>query len=607
MQWPFATELSQFTANASSHVGLNLIRGSPAFVYTNHTPQAVLTSAGFLSSPLGPGFTLVQTALGPFGSVEMKRLACPSSLQSLYQNLTKYTTSLLSSSSAIQTAFWTIFTSFTMNPTMKAWNLAQQRGGNLLCELNTAVQSFQDRPAISLSSKGSCATGLFESVIGDTTSMIKALLVLPSLNATATASQEPNNPVGSEAIIRQTWDFVQMVVPLAQRQTLQSQAVHIKRDIRDTVQVSFIQYLYVGNTYVLSAVNYFDPRESEFELYSWLFMFDWAQGLREVILFEGEQGKLTSISTCTTFVQTAVNPMEVPLNVAYYMRWFLQYITWVMLGVACLVCLYIIGLRGQIEASNMISFSRVTSLVWIGRPLIFLRAISAVCLLATSTLQLTQPYSGLVTYFQSIPQPWYMIILTAGELNWMVFIVNDIFSIATRKLTQGYSITSFYLVWIASAIWAFVAPPKRSVVIDRQCLVDQVDYQVVCHGGTIAIGSLSQFTSLIGLVVTCCVVCYIVEWLRQRSLHVKSNVQASYFLYAAAKHQFQTNKWECQGIHYLDKASAVLTGVLSLRYQRHLFIFDIKTWRTYVIPTDQFGLDDPELPRHLAAAIPLTD
>ncbi|KAF0704711.1 hypothetical protein As57867_007253, partial [Aphanomyces stellatus] len=295
MQWPFATELSQFTANASSHVGLNLIRGSPAFVYTNHTPQAVLTSAGFLSSPLGPGFTLVQTALGPFGSVEMKRLACPSSLQSLYQNLTKYTTSLLSSSSAIQTAFWTIFTSFTMNPTMKAWNLAQQRGGNLLCELNTAVQSFQDRPAISLSSKGSCATGLFESVIGDTTSMIKALLVLPSLNATATASQEPNNPVGSEAIIRQTWDFVQMVVPLAQRQTLQSQAVHIKRDIRDTVQVSFIQYLYVGNTYVLSAVNYFDPRESEFELYSWLFMFDWAQGLREVILFEGEQGKLTSI------------------------------------------------------------------------------------------------------------------------------------------------------------------------------------------------------------------------------------------------------------------------------------------------------------------------
>ncbi|KAF0720112.1 Aste57867_554 [Aphanomyces stellatus] len=432
-------------------------------------------------------------------------------------------------------------------------------------------------------------------------------MVLPTVNAASIAQRERFDPRSSENMIEQTYAFIKAFSERNEVLQLQEQAKLAKNDVQNILNVSLLQYIYGPSGYSLRGVNYFDATEPEFELFAWLIMFDWVQGLREVVSFEGDLGKLTSMSTSTTFIQVAVNPMEIPLNIAYYMRWLLQYITWVMLGVACLVCLYIIGLRGQIEASNMTSFSRVTALVWIGRPLIFLRALSAISLLATSTLQLTRPYKGLVTYFTSVPRPWYIVVLAAGELNWMVYIINDVLSLITHQCTQGYSIKSFILVWIASAVWAFAAPPTRSITIDRACTVAQVDYQVVCNAGTIAIGSVTQFYGLLGLVAGCCAVCYAVERCRHEKPKYSSGFMSSNFLYAAAKHQFRTDKWEYHNIQYLDKASAVLTGILSYRIRNELYIFDIKTWRMYAIPTDQLGLDDPYLPEHLAKAIPLVE
>ncbi|KAF0720039.1 Aste57867_618 [Aphanomyces stellatus] len=605
MQWPLAIHLSRIISNSSSQLGMSLIRTSPNFAFANQTPEIALIQAGYLSSPYGPGFALVKNILGPFGTIAMKRIACPPSLLSYYQNVSMYTSRLLRTNNAVQRAFWVIYTSFTIEPSMKAWDNAQQRGGSVLCDLDPAVRGLQDRPQIFFNSKGSCGFGLLEVIYCDTSGILKAMLGLSSLNNTAVAMRERNNPLGTKVAIDQTWNFIQAFVPPSDQLQLQTQAQQTKIDIRDIS--SMIQFLFTGNTYSLSVINYFDPLEPEMELYAWLFMFEWVQGIREMVSFQGDAGTITSLSTTSTFIQMAVNPMEVPLNVAYYMRWFLQYITWVMLGVACLVCCYIAGLRGHIEASNMTSFSRVTSLVWIGRPLILLRALSAVCLLATSTLKLTQPYEGLVSYFESVPQPWYMIMLAAGELNWMVYIINDVFSMVTRQYTRRYSILSFNLVWVASAIWAFTAPPKRMVTIDRVCSVVQVDFQVVCNGGIVAIGSVSQFYILLGLVVGCCVVCFLIERIGYTYFQPHTNTPASYFLYAAAKHQFRTTKWNYQGIQYLDKASAVLTGILSFRIQHELLLFDIKTWRIYAIPVKQLGLDDPDLPRHLVHAIPLVE
>ncbi|KAF0709941.1 Aste57867_5698 [Aphanomyces stellatus] len=379
MQRPLANELSQLVGNTSSQFGRSLLRDDPNYIYANNTLRNSLIDAGYLMSPLGPGFNQLQNILGPFGSINMKRIPCPNILRFLYQNLTSYSTNLLGDSNLTQSAFWPIYSSFTMAPIPNSWQSLSFRGGNLLCELTQAA-SLQNRVQILFSSSGSCASNVFETMVGDTTTIMKVILSLTKPNVTAIKFQEQFNSPASSKLISQTLTFVQTYVPPIELLNFQLHARRVKLYLRDEVNISMVQYVWNTNGYALATLNYFDPMEVDFEFFAWLFMFDWVQGIREVVSFEGDTGNLTTMSTSTTF-QIAVNPMEIPLNIANYMRWFLQYITWVMLGVACLVCFYIIGLRGQIEASNMISFSRVTSLVWIGRPLILLRALSAVCLL----------------------------------------------------------------------------------------------------------------------------------------------------------------------------------------------------------------------------------
>ena len=125
----------------------------------------------------------------------------------------------------------------------------------------------------------------------------------------------------------------------------------------------------------------------------------------------------------------------------------------------------------------------------------------------------------------------------------------------------------------------------------------------MCQAGVVAIGSLSRFYSLIALVVGCSFCSYVF----QRVFHPKRQPQlssTSLFLYAAAKHQFQSSKWQHHGIQYLDKASAVITGLLSFEVGDTLYLFDIKTWRTYSI---DLPIRTEGTPQHLIHAIPLLE
>ncbi|KAG9397901.1 hypothetical protein AC1031_016490 [Aphanomyces cochlioides] len=317
------------------------------------------------------------------------------------------------------------------------------------------MKGVNSAPWVFFGAKGGCGFYLLETLVGDSKLMMSGLVTLKSINFTAISQREVQAPAGMLQAVTAATAFLQKYFPPAAAKDLQVQSESVKAYIRDQIQVEMMQYTVPDNStdYALSHINYFDPGESDFELFAWLYMFDWVQGVREAVTFQGDKNKLTLLSSSTNFIEMPGNPMEIPVNKSYYMRLLLQYITWIMLCVACIVCFYILGLKARIEAANMTSFSRVTALVWIGRPLIMLRALSAVCLLATSTLTLTRPLGGLVSYFISLPQPWYIIILTAGELVWMVYIVNDIFSIFTKEYTQEYSLNSYILVWLSSAIW----------------------------------------------------------------------------------------------------------------------------------------------------------
>ncbi|RHY64487.1 hypothetical protein DYB30_001979 [Aphanomyces astaci] len=613
MAWPLAWDLSLIVANASVLSHKSLLRRSSNFAYANMSLD--MMSSEFVPRPMGPGMAMVESALGPFGSVKMKREACPSSLRSLYQQITGQLKQRLGTDAAIQTAFWPIYYSFTMQPVMNVWASMSERGGDILCEMDPNFQPVDDRAAVSFSYRGLCGVRLQDTLTGDTGGLIKAIVATSDLNATAAAALERYSPDTSMRLIASAQAFTTAAFSIQELTTLQQLAQSVRLEFRQAIlNLTMVQFIVrrasggppPADAAKLSTVNVFDESEQNFELFAWLYLFDWVQGIREVVTFQGDVGAITSMSTTTVYTEMPVNPMEVPLNVAFYMRWLLQYITFVMLGVAVVVCVYIVALKGQVEAANMTSFSRITSLVWIGRPLILLRAFCAICLLSTSSLTLTRPLDGLVSFLKCDSKPWYMVILTAGELNWMTYIINDVCSVFTHQYTQKYSWTSFVVVWAASAVWEFAAPVAYSVVVDRVCRVDQVDFEVVCRGGTVEIGSVRRFTTLIGLVFGYCAgsFAFVRWWFPHMTATSKTS---SVFLYTCAKHQFVAAKWELDGTQYLDKASAVLTGLLSVQFRHVLYLFDIKTWRVYTIPLATLDTMDRNLPPHLAAALPLIE
>ncbi|KAG9400121.1 hypothetical protein AC1031_011031 [Aphanomyces cochlioides] len=529
----------------------------------------------------------------------MKRIACPMALQELYKNITFALTRVLASDGNTQRAFWPIYSSFTIAPRPQAWDTKTFVGGNLLCDVLSPSSKI---PGVAFTSAGSCGSSAQEPIVGDTSSLLGALLAVKSINSTTAAQRDVRSPESTLKLLLSSTSFLKSNLPQEDAALLLAQAQPVKAFVYDQLRIYMVQYT-IGPPYGFARSRYFDPAESDFELYTWLILFDWVKGLREAVFFEGENGNLTAMSSSMNFNQMPINPMEVPRNVSLYVRRLLQYITLLMLYVACIVSVYIIKLKGQIEAYNMLVFSRVTGLVWVGRPMVIVRALSAICLLATASLSLVRPVEGLVSYFVSTRQPWYKIILTAGELHWLVYVVNDIFSILTDSFTPGYASSSFILVWVSSTMWAFLLPPSSQITLSRDCTIEQVDYQVVCTSGVVEIGQLTQMYGLTALVLSCCFLCYLFE--RFHSRRIERHSANSLLLYAAAKHQFKWGKWEYKGIWYIDKASAVLTGILTWETSSTLCVFDIKTWRIHTLSRDYQS--EPNMPSHLKCSVPLVE
>ncbi|RHY49126.1 hypothetical protein DYB34_011185, partial [Aphanomyces astaci] len=382
MQRPFAHDLMAVLSNATSRIhGKSLVRDSPLFAYLNVTAEQSLVDGGLLVPPLGNGFSLIQRYLGPFGSVTMKRVACPLALRGLYKNITLALMELFASRQDAQHAMWPIYTSYTIAPRPKMWNSVALGGGNVLCEFNPSAATSKI-PGLAFSSGGSCGLNLQEFIIGDTKTIMTALVAVKNVSVSAVARLEFRNPTSTLAALEASVAFLHTYFDPALATTFYTQAQIVKAVVRDQLHVQMIQFIRPNQTFSLSQMTLFGETEVDFEVYAWLYAFDWVQGVREVVSFQGDNGTLTLLSMATNLLDAPVNPMEVPSNVAYYLRYLVQYITLVMFCVASVVCVYIIALKGQVEAANMMVFSRIAGLVWIGRWLIFLRALSAVCLLA---------------------------------------------------------------------------------------------------------------------------------------------------------------------------------------------------------------------------------
>ncbi|OQR91161.1 hypothetical protein THRCLA_22485 [Thraustotheca clavata] len=91
----------------------------------------------------------------------------------------------------------------------------------------------------------------------------------------------------------------------------------------------------------------------------------------------------------------------------------------------------------------------------------------------------------------------------------------------------------------------------------------QVDYQVVCTNATIQFGNVKRLLTLINLVLG-------LQWILKYS---SNDVGQDIFYYSGARYYFARSKWTYDGIEYIDPASAVLNGNLSIAVGHQILVY----------------------------------
>ncbi|KAF0689970.1 Aste57867_18614 [Aphanomyces stellatus] len=618
MYWGFANDLIVIlqAGNASTTgwvAGQSLIRSSPTFAFANTTLQSVFMLNGTLPSPLGRIYTIVASVIGPFGSTDMRLVPCPPlALSAIYTLHTQLRRSL-AHNNASQTTYGQIQDELTILTAPKAWTDLgfYTAGGSLLCpELMPLAATPIYYGMLTLTSWGTpCSSSAISTILQPTreTMVLSAILA----NLTTSDAYDAVDRICGQSLSAQTTCVASLnqsiAFVLAFMASYQPEWDSLVATASSAIRDAHVEFIQFGEFYVnvlaLYRIHVLDPTEVDFAFFAWTFLIDWAFGSREAITFDGDHGNVTVLSEFLTPLQTQVGAGELPTTLAFYLRNTVVYITVAVIVVASLLVVYIGLSRGHIEILNLLELQRVGAIVWVGRPLLFLRSLTAVALLSTATLQLR--VDGTVSSFQVVMTPWYKTVLAANEVTWMVAIVNDIALAFTRDHTLYYAAVNSILVWLVVVTMTLVSPLDHSLTIDQRCQLAQMDSQVVCTSGALTIGYFDRLVTIVGVVLGCNGLCFIMT--RLLLGHLPPTPVDSTFVYAGARYLFVSSKWIVHNVYYMDRGSAVLNGILTWRYGRVIYGLDVKLWQLFQVDMSSVEIA-PDHPLATAAkyALPLS-
>ncbi|OQR83016.1 hypothetical protein ACHHYP_15199 [Achlya hypogyna] len=602
LYWAWANDLLAVNDNSSVITGRSLLRGTADFAFTNVTSQSLLHTTRLLPSPLSGGLTLFTRTVGPFGAVDAIFVPCPLALHAYYGGFTQKLTELLLTNAEVQAAHTTLTTPMYVGDLpleLLAMPNLTLTGGNLLCGDDADPAPLVYLIYAGFGSAQLCSTGAVEYMTISKEQRVFAMHGYSS-NHVMTRAELANicsiNMISSPSCI----DVIGAAAAIATNHTELSALTPLALAARAAVaglNVTIVQYVLLNNSITrLVESPLFDATGSVGDINGWYLAYEWAAGLREVVSFQGDVGSVTTLSAGTMMLSMSLDTSLVGANLSFLFLASVLYVTYILIGVSAIAMGYAIKSRGRIEGLNLLELNRIVGHAWIGRPLLILRSVTALWLLNTSPLALTQV--GLGTQLTAQPVAWYKTALAASELTWIVYILNDVLSCVTRQHTPSYATASALCTWMVMAVWTFVAPHTCRVAVDRTCTYVNMDSGLVCASGVVEVGSLRGVIAGVGVVGSCVIICAAVD-IRCRP-HLAPVTFTTLLLNASSYYMMNFTYWHRDNEYFLDQASGVLAGLISLHWRGNLYILDVKSWRCILAMTD----DNPE--GTMRRAIPLS-
>ncbi|KAF0685043.1 Aste57867_23072 [Aphanomyces stellatus] len=590
MYWGLASDLWAISANTTSVRGAALLRSSPAFAFRNTTPTQLLIENATVASPLAAGFLAFERTVGPLGAVDLKYILPPPSLTSFTRGVRGNLSALLVANATAQAQFLDLHSRGYIGyfPPSLASSTVSILGGNLFCGADNPPLAWTGAvlsPYVGFSAATTC--GLYDT---DYFITDKFMELVAHLGANFT------QPVTTRDSLDQfcAWDplddascvdtyAAQVDFLTASASTFAAAAPLAAQVMADVAALDVVVAQYVRNdstaeTAILGT-SLTDTSSAAWSFVGWCFMYTWAAGIREVVSFQGDAGTIAVISAAYSKRSMAPNAAEIPRDLALLLKVAIIYITVLLILLAGVVVVYSLTARGYIRGQNLFKFSRLVGLVWVGRSFLVIRSLSALIMLNTPPLHLIQV--GAATQFDSPPIKWYNTMLASMELQWVVFVLTDVFSFVTRHHTLQYAGKSIWVVWGVAVVWTFIKPNEHAANLRRTCTAIDMDFELVCDSGVVAIGQFSRLCILAGACAASVVVCYAVVMLFFRDSPGTIDV-SSLMLSSQAKYFLDLREWTHDGVSFVDKPTALMAGIVSLEWRGTLYLFDVKKWRIVV-------------------------
>ncbi|EQC28289.1 hypothetical protein SDRG_13970 [Saprolegnia diclina VS20] len=306
--------------------------------------------------------------------------------------------------------------------------------------------------------------------------------------------------------------------------------------------------------------------EPSFVYFSWIILFEWVRGEREVVSFEGDNGTLVLVSDI--YDATSSTPSNAVLgrsSIGVY--YILLYANLVLATVTAITLLSSALSLNGISIINVLAFTRVAGSTWIGRPLLLLRGVSALVLLSSGDAalvrrfnvhtQLTVPARSLVETF-----------LFAWEATWVGYVVHELLLPLQAHDARFVGALTTMLHWLCMVVVDVASPVSVTATVTRSCVTHNVYYDFVCESVVVALGSTHRLTFLCALECALVPVLWLLLHLGRRSRNV-------YTYRVDARLSIVGQAFLLQGPP-LDPVARLSSGLVALWRQG---LLDLKLWR----------------------------
>ncbi|OQR91499.1 hypothetical protein ACHHYP_04659, partial [Achlya hypogyna] len=311
---------------------------------------------------------------------------------------------------------------------------------------------------------------------------------------------------------------------------------------------------------------------SDWAFFGYIALYDWVYGLREVVSFQGDTATVVLMSERVETTPLTLSGNEIPRTTCLYL-WYLVVTTTAMLA---LVAATLIGLTAcrphDIPQGYIGRFNRIAAPVWVGRPVLLGRGLTAIVTLSTAPIGFKASNSFGV--FQAAPRSVLASLVTASESTWISFVISDVLLVATGHYTKWYAPLGSLLAGLATFCIDLASPVAATATLNRSCARNNVDAQLTCTRGTVQIGFSVRAALMLAIQLLSLLVAYlVVRWRLDRRARPPPPPDVP-FLIPASVLEFSGAPPDVWAMH---PALAVLCGYVHVGSH----IFDAKLWMTF--------------------------